>query len=376
MGFAHAVYAQMAPPQVSFSAQSDAVPFELFRGNRIVVPARINGRAAQVILDTGASATTLDRSYARSIGLPEGRKITGRGAGGTVEAELVSDVTIEIGGMRLDKMTVGVIDLAAVSRPLGRPLTIILGRDFFDSAVVSIDWASKTLRIQRPQQFAAARGAVPLTLTRKGAFNTIAVSVAGQQPIEALLDLGNGGTLILPRSYWGERAELNRLRSAETRVGGVGGMHSARAVIMPRLGLAGRSFANVPVVLSDIHGDGDATQMANVGIGLLKQFKVDFDLGRNRIYLTPRTDAPPFERERAGARFDLVGDRLKVGFVSPGGPAAAAGLREGDEIVAVDGRAVTRDYFSAPDWTRGTAGKAVALDRPDGSKVTITLSDY
>jgi len=369
-------HAQIAPPQVTFAPSSEAVPFELFRGSRIVVPARINGHDAEVLLDTGASATTLDRAYARSIGLPEGTKIQGRGAGGTVDAELVSDVSIEIGGMRLDKMSVGVMDLAPVSRGLGRPLTIVLGRDFFDSAVVSIDWANNRLQIRRPQEFTPAADAVSLTLTRKGPFNTIPVSVAGASPIEALLDLGNGGTLILPPTYWSARPELASLRSAQARVGGVGGMSAARAVIMPSVSLAGQTFANVPAVLSTVGNDHDATQMANVGVGLLKQFKVDLDLGRNRIYLAPRADRPPFERDRAGIGFDLSGDRLKVAFVSSGSPAEAAGLKVGDEVVAVDGRRVTRDYFRSPDWTRGPAGKSVTLERADGTQVTLTLQDY
>src|SRR6185503_21283967 len=78
-------------------------------------------------------------------------------------------------------------------------------------------------------------------------------------------------------------------------------------VTMPQVTLAGQTFAGVPAVLADSGNDKEATQMANVGIGLLKQFGVDLDLGNNRIFLTPRNDAPPFERDRAGARFDLAG---------------------------------------------------------------------
>ena len=100
------------------------------------------------------------------------------------------------------------------------------------------------------------------------------------------------------------------------------------------------------------------------------------DLGRDRIYLTPRTDAPRFERDRAGIRFDLFDDRLKVTFVSPQGPAAAAGLKVGDEIVAVDGRQVAHDYYSRPDWVRGPAGNSILLTRADGTKAKVTLADY
>lgn len=367
---------RLPQPKVSFAAHSQSIPFELFRGNRIIVPARLNGHETEALLDTGASATTLDRDYARSIGLPRGRTVTATGAGGTVDAEIVSGVRLEIDGMHFDDMTVAVMDLSVVSRGIGRPARIILGREFFNNAVVSIDWASNRLRVSAHRAFAPDAGSTALTLTRRGPFNTIPISIAGGAPTPALLDLGNGGALSLPRTYWGGRHELAGLRYAESRLGGVGGLHPARAAIVPNVTLAGKTFAAVPATLSETGNDQDPEKMANVGIGLLKQFQVDLDLGRDRIYLTPRTDAPAFDRDRSGTRMELVGDRLRVAFVSPQGPGKAAGLKEGDEIVAVDGHKVTADYYRTRDWTRGPAGTEVALLRADGSEVTVTLQDY
>lgn len=363
------------PPEVTV-VNHDAIPFELFRGNRIFVPAVINGHRSPVLLDTGASATTVDRTYARSIGLPEGQKITGHGPGGDVEAELVRDVTLEVGGLRFTKMTVAVMDLQSITRAIGRPINVVLGREFFNSSVVSIDWAAKRLRVTEHQQFKPAEDAQALDLTRRGAFNFIPISVAGAEPTTALLDLGSGGTLILPPTYWKGRPELMGLKSAATVVGGVGGLHSGRAAIIPQVTLAGRTFASVPAIMSDVGNDHDAAVAANVGIGFLKEFKVDLDLGRDRIYLAPRPDAPPFERDRAGVRFDFAGDRLKASFVSPEGPAAAAGLKAGDEVTAVNGRPVTADYYRGADWTREAAGTKVELTRADGSKLSVTLADF
>ena len=62
-----------------------------------------------------------NRASARSIGLPDGQKIRALGAGGTVDAEIVSGVSMQVGGMRFDKMTVAVMDLAPISRAIGRP---------------------------------------------------------------------------------------------------------------------------------------------------------------------------------------------------------------------------------------------------------------
>lgn len=376
MCVAHPGHPPIPKPTIMVSAKQQSVPFELFRGNRIIVPARINGHETRVMLDTGASLTTFNRDYARSIGLPPGFKVQAKGAGGNVEAELVSGLTIEIGSYRAQNASVGVMDLAPTQRSIGMPISVIVGRDFFNSAVISIDWASKQLKISAPDAFKPAADATAVDLAKKGPFNTIPISIAGAPPIEALLDLGNGNPLVLPKTYWDIRPELTALRTAGSRIGGVGGMHAARAAIIPQVKLAGTTIAAVPAVLSEAGNDEEPTQMANVGIGLLKQFKVDLDLGRDRVYLTPRADKPSFVRDRAGVRFDLAGDRLKTSFVSPEGPAAAAGLKPGDEITAVDGRAVNADYYSHADWTNGPAGTSVGLTRADGSQVTITLADY
>ncbi|WP_028969492.1 retropepsin-like aspartic protease [Sphingomonas sp. URHD0057] len=376
LAIAHPGHPPITPPEMTFAAHAETIPFQLFRGNRIVIPVTVGGHRTQAILDTGASMTTLDRSYARSIGLPEGLKIQGKGTGGTVDAELVTGVTIDVGATRLANMSIGVMDLSAVTRSLGRPMTVVLGRDFFNATVVSIDWAASTLEVRSPSAFAPAPGAAALPLARKGPFNTISISVAAGKPIEALFDLGSDGALALPRSYWETRPDIANLRWAEARSGGVGGLTPARRATVPEVTLAGRTFRAVPTTLSEAGNDTDPTQMANVGIQFLKQFRLDLDLGRDRVFLTPRSDAPGFDRDRAGARFDLAGDRLKAVFVSPQGPAAQAGLKTGDEVVAVDGMKVDASFYQRADWTRGPVGHTVALARADGSTVKVTLADY
>jgi membrane-associated protease RseP (regulator of RpoE activity) len=191
-----------------------------------------------------------------------------------------------------------------------------------------------------------------------------------------LLDIGNGGALSLPPDYWRTRADLAQLPFAESQLGGVGGMHGARAVSMPKVTLAGQTFERVPAILSDSGSSDEPAQMTNVGIGLLKQFHVDLDLGRDRIYLAPRGDAPPFEHDRAGLRLERTANALKVVFVSPQGPAAAAGLKVGDQITAVDGRKVDARYYERPDWTRLAAGTPISLERADGTTVLVKLADY
>lgn len=366
----------VAPPKVAGTAAT--VPFELFRGNRVIVAGQFNGHDVETLLDTGASITTLDRAFARRIGLAKGAPITAFGAGGQVEAELVQDVTLSIGGMRLERMNVAVMDLSQIAQGIGRPVDVIVGRDLFNSTALDFDWPAGKLTITPAADYSPPAGATVVPLERRGPFNFVTVTVAGLKPIKALLDLGNGGNLNLPSDYWADKAVLANLRYAEQEAGGVGGLHPVRMVTVPQVEFAGARFADVPAVLGpDSKGD-QAQHGANLGIGFLKQFDVTFDLGRDRIILRPLAEKPQFERDRAGARLGMVGDKLDVLFVSPQGPAAAAGLRKGDRIVAIDGQPVGAGFYRTAlgTWNRRAPGTPVELTLADGRRTRIVLADY
>src|SRR5436190_10325652 len=173
MCVAHPGHPPIPTPTITVASTQQSVPFELFRGNRILVPAGINGHVTQVMLDTGASMTTLNRDYARSIGVPQGFKIQAKGAGGITEAEMVTGLTLDVGGLKIADASAGVMDLAPIERSIGKPITAIFGRDIFNAGVISIDWAKKQLVIRSHESFRPAAGAAAVALTRKGPFNTI-----------------------------------------------------------------------------------------------------------------------------------------------------------------------------------------------------------
>ena len=107
--------AQLARPVATILPGARAeVPFELFRENRIVLNGRLTGNDTSMILDSGAGVTVVDRDYAKQIGLKKGMKITAQGVGGNQDAELVEDVTVEVGNLKLTGVSVAVIDLDAV----------------------------------------------------------------------------------------------------------------------------------------------------------------------------------------------------------------------------------------------------------------------
>jgi S1-C subfamily serine protease len=76
----------------------------------------------------------------------------------------------------------------------------------------------------------------------------------------------------------------------------------------------------------------------SIGGGLLKRFTVTFDYPHQRIYFAPA--ARTRERDgydRSGLWINQAPGGFKIVDVVERSPAALAGLREGDTIVAVDG---------------------------------------
>lgn len=369
---------QIPPATAVWNQASHTIPFELFRGNRIVAAGTINGQAVDFLLDTGAGVTTVDRVFARKIGLPAGQKIDAQGAGGTVEAEFLTGVTLTIGNLKLEDAPVVIMDLSLVARGLGRPMEVVLGRELFDNSIVGIDWDARRMTLSRPDGFTPPVGSTAIALGRGGdRLNTIPVAVGALPEVSAHFDVGNGATLSLPRRYWQDKPELANLPYARSEAGGVGGMHGVRLVTIDRIRFGGRTFTNVPAALSELDRPG-AVDEVNAGIGLLKPFKVTMDLGRDRLYLEPLAGSAQFTRDRSGLRTEFDGDKLTLAFVSPGSPAAKAGLKKGDRLVAVDGQKVTAAYFQTPasGWNQRPAGESVKLELADGRTATVTLADY
>ena len=113
----------------------------------------------------------------------------------------------------------------------------------------------------------------------------------------------------------------------------------------------------------DLERGGDA---GTIGGEIFRRFTVIFDYARQRMILEPnRHLRDPFPYDGSGLFLAATGPDLrgvKVLRAISEGPAYAAGIRDGDEIVAIDGRPVSdrsleeiRKHLSRP-------GRRVRLD--------------
>lgn len=259
---------------IPLTVQADEL---IVRGDRLFIHAEVNGRDAEALLDSGAEMTVLDTRFAREAQLAEGEEVTARGTGaGTVKAQIVEGVDLTALGRQMVLPAAAVMDLSDIeARVVKAPVPVIVGRDLFDAGRLAIDIEGRRIEWLSGDQPMAG---VMLPLSSSDGIETIPVSF-GCVAADADFDLGNGTGLLLSR----ELAERLNLRPVGVEpAGGIGGATGHTVVYVPELAIAGQIFRNVRAHVAD-----NVQAPANVGVGLLRQFRIVTDFRHRAVWLDP-----------------------------------------------------------------------------------------
>jgi hypothetical protein len=358
-----------------------AIRYNPYTGTRIYIPAKVNGRDVEVLLDSGADSSVLDKGFAESIGKTKIGSSVATGSGGEQESGYANDIAIQIGNMTLNLPTVSVVDLASVGKRIGIPLPVILGKDVFLQSVVEIDPAGPTIAFHEPASFTPPAGATLVELDPITSLDFVPVSVEGIAAAPMVLDLGNGGYMTLTPYYWQQHKLLDGRKTSTRSSGAVGGEKINQVGTLKTVRFAGVTFHDVPAEFTAPNVELTSKRRAgNIGMPILGRFRMMIDMQNNRMWVIPiadRIDAP-FDRDRAGLRAVQEGDRLVVKYVSTGSPAEAAGWKAGDIITAIDGTRIGPGFASSElsKWAMRPQGTVIALSLADGTVRKLTLADY
>ena len=296
----------------------------------------MDGQPLRLILDTGAGANVLSPEAAKRLGLTlTTADFQVKGAGNEpMSVKQVRIPEIRFGSARLKNLKAVVVPLPAALECDG-----LLGFDLFNAFVTTFDYARKTVTFAPP---GTRPSGTPVPMRISNSLPEIEASIDGIRGWFRL-DTGAGDSLTLFAPF----VEQHQLREKypnriETVVGrGVGGLLRGDMTRMESFTLGGFTIEKLPVDLSRQTGGAffDESVAGNVGSSLLKRFVVSFDYPGNRLFLTrsPLFRAP-FELNRSGLSLDFEGGKVSVVAVVPKSPGAEAGLKEGDLVLALDGK--------------------------------------
>ncbi len=360
------------------------VPAEI-RGNRVVVDVEVNDLPpSKFILDTGAATTVVEQDYAAQRGIRSTGQTRAQGAGGSVSAGVAENLVFEIGdGVRVPAARVPLIPMRPLILRAGSPLNGVLGGQVFNTYVVEIDYERSAVAFHERKSFAPAQTAVSVPLQFvHGSIPQVDVRLTlpdGRTvPARLHLDTGAGPGLILTRSFV-KRHNIELPDGIDTEMGlGVGGATTERTGRIARLDFAGFTFDKPVTMLSNTMKGllGDSEVDGLLGGEILRRFTVQIDYGRKQMYLTKNANfSEPLDIDMLGAMLgasDTSFQSIVVQSLQPKTPATEAGLREGDELRAIDGKPVTpreleaiRRMFRKPDQryelTILRAGKALVI---------------
>jgi membrane-associated protease RseP (regulator of RpoE activity) len=358
---------------VSDAKTSFTLPFDLV-DNRVFIEARMNGRGPfHLLLDSGAGGVTVSTGVAQQLGLYVRDAGEGQGVGEkTVHAGEAQIARLQIGDLTLVDLETNVMDLSDAPQVFGtKPFDGIIGLPVFERLVVKHNYVNRVLTFTVPDKFDYAGSGVIVHFERPRQIPVVAAvldSVAGNFGV----DTGARSSLLL---YGPFCAQNNLQQKYDAKLEGVTGWGIggpvrsllARASVLQIGDITVRDL----VIRLSAQKTGLTTSPAMAGLigpDVLSQFDVTFDYARARIIFQKNKNygrRDSYDRAGIWMGQDKDGKHFSVVDVIAGGPGAAAGVKSGDQILAINGESTAN--LTLPDVRETIRREAV------GDKLTLLL---
>lgn len=338
------------------------------------VDATIDGKGPfHFILDTGAGAILITPECAKQIGiLGKGTESVRGSSEGSIDATRATIARVSIGSATASSLAAVIVPLPPDVTYQGRYGTIsgIIGSPFLEHFVTTLDYHDDTVAFADPSTFVPPHDATALPLRLIGNIPVVAVKVDG---FDANLDIDSGNDCCISlNAQFGAQNDVTAayahpiVTSSEGVTGRVG------STLLRLHGATIGTYTLNGAVATLSHAATDATTSngvdGTIGYDVLRRFTTTIDYAKRTLYLTPddrlEEYTPVFFAGGFVSQRNADGT-LSVIEVIAGTPASAAGVRDGDTLVAVNGESIAQ---------MSRADLSLAFHRQAPEAIELTLS--
>jgi PDZ domain len=367
---------QTTHAQLVMTGNSAELPFEDY-GGHLYLQGKINGDTTQdLILDSGAADLFVSESQAKALKLsPQSAKIP--------------NVSWSLGALTLQDRNSAVLSKTegeGLEQYFGRRISGIIGYELFEQLVVEVDFQRHTLRVHRPQtyQYSGNGRRIPLLIEGDRPYINATITPYGYpaRASKLMVDLGSNAALSLTAGCGFDQKLI--AAAPRTLHRNLATIKGSNEIVLGRVQTVqfGATQIQQPTA---IFGKTEATEDCDrlngkIGYQILRQFKVILDYPHRQLILeTPQVAPPPiYDYDLSGLWLAASGpqlNRYKVGAVTKNTPAQRAGVQIGDEIIAINNRAVSELTLVQVRQTLSQSGQEVTLRLARKTKpITVRLS--
>jgi hypothetical protein len=342
----------------------------------LTMPAQLNGFAVTGMIDTGATRSVVKDALALELGLP----YLGRTLAGTFTQD-VSGSLYRVDELVVDDVRFAHVDVAGFNvselEVIAGSLPLIIGQDILRHIALEVDFTQDRASVIQRSHRTKPLSHVQLELMGSGRdFPSLAVSLEGRVHEHAIVDLGSNLPMSIDRDFAAQTGLLKDRRLSTTMSVGVEGTAVSQILTLANARLGPFILRAIPLCVVE---DWRLERPINLGWPIFRAFDAIFDLGGDSLSLGANAAllAQPFPKDRSGIGGQRRTSDIVVRHVALNSPAWQAGLREGDLILAIDGRPVGPSYPARGErMGLKPAGTRIHLLLSNEREVTITLADY
>ena len=320
------------------------IPFTQLTGGIVILKARFGSSpdTLNFILDTGSSGISLDSSTADYLKLkPTPTERTIRGIAGIRKVSFLYNQQLHFRGLTVDSLNFHINDYSILTAVYGERIDGIIGYSVLNRYIIKLDYDSMKLTFCTKGTIRYPRGGYLL----KPTINQLVAQQLRVRDEEAvtsrfLYDMGAGVCMLLTKDFVADSAFLDKKKKYWIKEGeGLGGKIDMELRVMKEVKLGPYRFRNVPVYIFDDENNVTSYPYMGglIGNDILRRFNVILNYARSDIHLTPNKHyGEAFDYSYSGIELYLVEGLIIIGDVAKGSPAEAAGVKEGDEVIAVN----------------------------------------